>query len=122
MSDNRSEKERGSQETDSSSEEKTKELINLNEVLEQKFKIMEKKYDDLQLNFKMKNEHFLEKEAEIMALNVEIEKLKLKEIEKTSIENGMAVVQEELFNVKIELKSKGKEIENLIEVIIVFFV
>ena len=83
---------------------------------------MERKYDKLLLEFKMKNEQYLEKEAEVGTLNLQLENLKLIESEKTSLEGGMAVYEEELLKARNELKAKEVEIVTLLEVLMMSFI
>jgi len=116
LSDNRSEKGLGgSQELELTAEDKTTDLTFLNETLRQEVQAMERKYDKLLLEFKMKNEQYLEKEAEVGTLNLQLENLRLIESEKTSLEGGMAVYEEELLKARNELKAKEVEIVTLLE-------
>ena len=110
----------GSQKCESAAEEQKDELHAINETLKQELEIIGRKYSDLQLNFKLKNEQYLEKEAEIISLNHAVDQLKVKENEKASIEDGIVLIEEELSKVKRELNSKEIEIESLCKVSDIF--
>ena len=103
-------------------EDKTTDLTYLDETLKQEVQKVERKYDKLLLEFKMKSEQYLEKEAEIGTLNLQLENLKVIENEKASLEGGMAVYEEELLKARNELKAKEVEIVTLLEVLIISFV
>lgn len=97
-------------------EGKLKEMSDLNEKLREEARGMEAKLSHLQTEIKLKGEKFLEKEAEIKTLNVEIRNLKLKETQNISTQEGMVAIEEQIKKLELGLRAKEDEVGSLLKV------
>ena len=77
---------------------------------------MKGKYDDLQLDIKLKVEHLSQKEMEVKTLTCQVDSLKVQDVENSSIQAEMVAVEEKLVKVQNELTLKEQEIRKLLEV------